>query len=469
MDVYYKFVKQTVIACRRTAALQQRSRAMNSYGQFFLPADAFAGVDLPDEIQRLVGDSLQSQGQRFVIETTNQIVAEDELAVDTVDVNKLPGMAIYNRLVAAIDLLYRRPHDVQIDLIIGGFQIYLPLIFDGRTDKREPLAGEITDWDMYKEQICRRIGIKDIDEAIPVLGRFVSTPRRFGKTEFMAMLVSLLLICVPRISILAISTNLNISNMFVERVAGYLSAIPEAQARVIAQNKSEITLAPWDNDRNRRNMFSTLKALTSSTNGNRGQGARVIVFDEGAFGDDNAMINFVWPLLQQENVKLFCISSPAVDENSFFAQIIRKYAGSKLVSVFVFESVCRDCARQDKDTCPHTVDFTPPWISSESARAAGKIIKELDSAAYFREFKGATEVTDIPGFPAELITKAFGANSNVYYSVPEKTRWRPLTVFMSIDPSGGGDASNVGLVSFFVDDSGNMVVSSWQLCRCVES
>lgn len=388
---------------------------------------------------------------------------EDTISVS--DVLKLPGMKYYKNIIEIMKTFPKQPSEHQRLFIRHAIHMMLPVIFDGRTEGGDAQVDTISDWDKYKKTICKVLGFSgDIAE----LGLLISTPRQLGKTEAMVMIATAMALCIPGFFVLSVSTSQRISIMFAQRVHAYIANIPDIKKRIISQTKEEIVFSPITRPGD-ASFVSKIMTLPSNATTLRGLWGHLLLVDEAGFTNKDLLVQFIFPLLKVPKRKVLCISTPATSSISFFTSAIRKskeveaQTGRKgPFEVVIIEAMCPDCASKRKQECPHRDSVATPWSSNASERALKDILGSIDPDAFNREVLGADVDSKVPAFPRDLTELVF---SSPRYLLDTNVAWRPPCVFVSIDPSGGGN-SDVAIVSFFYTKDNQMVVSILFLLTC---
>lgn len=96
------------------------------------------------------------------------------------------------------------------------------------------------EWEYVQQEVLERHRLTKIDHEVMVI-----TPRRFGKTWSVAMVVAALLLCVPGIRISVVSTGSRASSSLKETVVKFIekSTIHNGKSRIIVNNKEELFVA----------------------------------------------------------------------------------------------------------------------------------------------------------------------------------------------------------------------------------
>jgi hypothetical protein len=89
-------------------------------------------------------------------------------------------------------------------------------------------------FDMCRSRIMKEHGIKEFRSEV-----FVVTPRRYGKTTMVAMVVAVLLVYVPGIKVCIFSTGKRASTSMLSLVASFIHKLGQ-ERRIVRQNQEEL-------------------------------------------------------------------------------------------------------------------------------------------------------------------------------------------------------------------------------------
>ena len=96
--------------------------------------------------------------------------------------------------------------------------------------------------DCWETESLRVLQEHDMDKVdLEVL---ISTQRRMGKTWSIAMVVCALLMCVPGIRIIVISTGGRASGSLTETVLSFIERVPGGKGRIVRNNKEQLFISP---------------------------------------------------------------------------------------------------------------------------------------------------------------------------------------------------------------------------------
>lgn len=405
------------------------------------------------EVVRLFG-----QQDAMAVEVSHQserLTSKGELVC--LDIDALFGTMIFRNVLRRINSFSVKPSEFQWIFIYNTMHSTLPFLFSGLSPTTLPVPGQACDWTRYKHQICAHLGFKGLP---PDVGCAASTPRQFGKTTAQTLLMAALLIEVPGLIMISVSTGSRISTMVSRQVRRLISqAGNEANERIVSHNTEITSMRPRGVDRSILDspMNSILYSLPSNPERLRGMSGTFVFLDESAFVDSRLLTEFVLPLLTVNYRKLFAISTPSTERRSFFGQII---ANGKDVGfeTIVIEAMCKDCAAKSAKECPHRSSVATPWTSVENQGRLRAIYEFVSRDSYNREVGGATIDTTVPGFKPEAVNRVFDDPTR-RFRLQDNRNWTPRCVFMGIDPSGLGANSDFAIISFFYTEKGEMVVS----------
>ena len=116
-------------------------------------------------------------------------------------------------------------------------------------------------------------------------------------------------------------------------------------------------------------------------------------------------------------------------------------------------AVCDICEKVGfaGEVCPHREAMVPPWHSSERRKMIKAVMCQYDPELYRREQHGRS-LSDrrCVFFQRDIVALSARAPLNITTPISE--------VFIAIDPTGGGDASNLAAVALLIDYQFHYVV-----------
>lgn len=382
------------------------------------------------------------------------LTAKGEIVCDDLDL--LYGTTVFRAVVTRIQSYRTKPSVFQWQFIFHALHSMLPYFYSGLTETSLPTPDQACDWTRYKYQICEHLGF---DHLPPELGCVASTPRQFGKTTSQAMLMAALLAEVPGVPLLNVTTGARVSQWVSKVVRRYLVQMgPEVSQRMM-KNDESTTIRPRGVDPSVRDhpMNSVLFSLPSGAERLRGLSGVFIFLDETAFMESDLLTDFVFPLLSVNSRKMFAISTPSTEKRSFFGRIVT--SGKNMgFDVLTIEGMCKECAAKSAKECPHRAAVATPWTSVVNQGKLRDVYEMISRDSYNREMLGGNVDSTVSAFRAESVNRVFG-DPTTRFKLVDNMHWAPRCVFMAIDPSGLGTRSDFAVVSFFITEKGEVVVS----------
>jgi hypothetical protein len=142
----------------------------------------------------------------------------------------------------------------------------------------------------------------------------------------------------------------------------------------------------------------------------------------------------VIPLLSMSSSVLLCISTLREGDNHYSKMFqMRKEDGTPLFQSIQVNLVCEACMKTDHpERCQHKMSEMPRWLSSTKMEVV-KALLSGDPAMLMRESLGVS---------AESTTRAFKDDSiKDFLTRPRMDPPAVKFVFVSVDPSGGGESA----------------------------
>ena len=179
--------------------------------------------------------------------------------------------------------------------------------------------------------------------------------------------------------------------------------------------------------------------------------------EEASRLDPKVFLETIAPLLGVEYTSLLGISTP-MDENNQYSQMfdMKNQHGGNLFHTITIQLVCAACmANMDKDVmmnCPHKTTEVPPWKQNSERQDLVRALLATDPAMLLRETAGVANSSATYAFSHDAINeferRTFGNElASTYID----------TVYVTIDPSGGGH-SCTAICSAFYTSSNTLVV-----------
>lgn len=177
--------------------------------------------------------------------------------------------------------------------------------------------------------------------------------------------------------------------------------------------------------------------------GLRGIDADIIFLEEAAFIPLEVITVIVLPLVRLRNAALIGISTPGTEEDNFFGEMMKLKdphdPDDTMFDIVTIGLVCDACKKRKKgDSCRHLSHLQPRWISSSGVDDVRAMMKGM-SKVFMQENMGMNVSTTHRYFRAALVDSVFSTEP-VTFTQP------PRTVYIGIDPSGGGN-SNYAIAS----------------------
>jgi len=162
----------------------------------------------------------------------------------------------------------------------------------------------------------------------------------------------------------------------------------------------------------------------------------------------------VAPLMLVEKTAVMAISSPS-DEFNYYSTLLelRRPDGT-----FLFEQVrlglaCVTCMDNgEAASCTHMQHIIPHWLSVARTELA-KVLYQADQASYAREVQGRIASSHCFIFDKQLLR---GFEKRTPFKFRDNNRVR--TIYVGVDPHGGGELSDFAIASICYDN-GRKVVS----------
>ena len=282
----------------------------------------------------------------------------------------------------------------------------------------------------------------------------VCCPRRFGKTLFTAWYAACCMIAKPGITVTVFSPGKRPSGMFMKLVKKYVVMLMNTVDREITINKGE----------NNQEIFSIvidgeetslLRVLPANIDTVRGVGGDLIICEEAAAMSKEFIESVVLPVVGVSKTAMICISTIQLEDAAglpnWYTTLIglrNQRTGQPLFNVYQFTLACDDCIRAGTvGSCKHKASELPDW-HDEVKQSVLKIVYDAFNA-------GRRQEAELMGFTQSKALNAF-APSHVHHTFNEKFNPRfelrncsenQWNIFISVDPSAGGDGSRATLVT----------------------
>ena len=266
------------------------------------------------------------------------------------------------------------------------------------------------------------------------------TPRRFGKTWAVAMFVAGLLCSVPNIRIAIFSTGQRASSSLTDTIKDFLKKLPVYsnftedkcnQEKLFIKHKSTGAL-------------SRLFSYPGATKTLRGCTADVVIMEEAAFIERRVFEEIVAPLLGVNKTAVLAISTPDEDEGNYYNVMMNMKKEDGVTPQFKtirLGLVCEDCQLAGIVAgCTHTAELLPPWKSASRMCRVGRV---LSKDRFVREMQGMVFRSKNLVFNKAQVARALADANRIEHG-------RATHVFVSVDPSAGGNGSDTAICSVIV-------------------
>jgi hypothetical protein len=178
--------------------------------------------------------------------------------------------------------------------------------------------------------------------------------------------------------------------------------------------------------------------------------------EEAAYIDQSIFYDVIVPLMMVDKTAIMAISSPA-DEFNYYSTLLelKRPDGSFLFKQFRIGMACEECMEAGQAVgCTHKTDIMPHWLSVERSELA-KCLYGDNEAAYQREVQGLIASSNVYVFNRRFIQNLQNRNRHRIRD-PDQIR----EIHISIDPHGGGDASEMAIMGITYHDHKKVVSRS---------
>ena len=143
------------------------------------------------------------------------------------------------------------------------------------------------------------------------------------------------------------------------------------------------------------------------------------------------------PLFEQQKMPFIAISTPDGSSN-FYSVLCRKKdeAGNPFFNVIEVEFFCADCKATGDEKimsrCRHRDYLKPEWKAADKADRVSNMYEGQESVQ-LRENQGVIADSEQNRYKSALLDRFFTLE-------PFKSKYSPRVIYLSCDPSGGGDS-----------------------------
>ena len=277
------------------------------------------------------------------------------------------------------------------------------------------------------------------------MAALIMTPRRWGKTEAVAMAVAVLMYVCRGVNIVVFSTTQNIASKLMMRVKACFTELCEATGinpkdKIVHDNVREFYTRHADDDGSmsdtdclRASRYNSIEARSQTAKNSRGIAADIFILEEAAYIHPMILQQVIAPMLIKMNTVFIGLSTNNGSEN-YFSKLFR--ANTVLHNeLFVHVEVDKMCAackaeRRKPWECKHNDHKNPPWLIAAHVKRA-KLFMTSD-AMVGREIYG-TIMDDEGGIFEQDWLDRLMKKPRVSLNFDNS-----LTIFTFVDPSGGG-------------------------------
>lgn len=265
----------------------------------------------------------------------------------------------------------------------------------------------------------------------------VSLPRRYGKTWGTALFIAAFSLHVSGQEVSIFSPSKRQSVMLLDTIYDFLVKF-NVTDRIMRRTEEKMVLKSLDGKTTKINSYP------ASTKTLRGVSATIIVVDELAFLDPAVLNQVIIPVFQLDATVLLGISTLGSDENFLSKYIEMKDQNNTALfyCLQVFKSCekCRETSEEATASCQHNNHVLPSW---NSVRKQAIVKAMMDADAFRTELLGIANALYQRAFEKKFVECMFNQEK---FMLDNLGGYREF--FISIDPNGLGQTSDLGIVSF---------------------
>lgn len=330
---------------------------------------------------------------------------------------QLKGDVIFHRMMGCLMSFDWKPSEQQTQFLQQMLYAIIPIIY-----------GE--EWMHYSHRILSRLKLDEIYQNL-----VISTPRRFGKTISVAMFGAACVYCLRGRTISIFAKNKRQSGKLMGTVKRLLLQLHGSE-RMIVQDNNETLLFSVLCNRNDVNM-TTLSCYPGNADAIRGVGADIIILEEAGFVSEDLFYEGIAPLLGVVGTSVIGISTPPTEDDNYYLELFEVKdpdTGKPIFNTIKIERLCPKCKEEGNDECPHMKHTLPKWKSKRLERQLAAIYG-TNKLRYMREILGVHVTTSMAAFDKKDV-------ANFIDRPYMELDYMPRFVFLTIDPSGGGQGSD---------------------------
>jgi hypothetical protein len=309
----------------------------------------------------------------------------------------------------------------------------------------------------FADNIDRIKAENDIERIIQYA--LVTVARRMGKTLLTAWFVACCMLCIPNFTSAVFSPGKRQSGYFTEIVKDMLMSkgpLTGITFEVIQNNVEALVISVGGNKR----LVRGLPAKESTT---RGTTAIFTVAEEAAQLPKKFFLSTVLPIASEKNnafIGITTLVGTHLGKTNWVTKLmaLRDKKKAKHFLTYSYSVACDKCiAEHNEENCKHKMGELPPWHSANKQAFNRDVFLCLDEKdLMLQETKGILTSDTNQAFRESLIQRTFTKrNTTVAF---DEIREKPTCIFIAVDPTGGGDGSQLAIISLFLDDRGTYVV-----------
>lgn len=183
----------------------------------------------------------------------------------------------------------------------------------------------------------------------------------------------------------------------------------------------------------------------------RGKGSDVVIVDEMAYVPKKPFAEVVLPIMVKKGSIMIGISTYGEPTN-FFTKLLNYRApdGSRMFRQIEYTTICKKClAKGVKEVCKHRRGELPHWHDAGEYAQIFEMLKD-DPDIAMKELGGVSVDSSVrPFFNAQRIQEiqsGVNTESGRSYTIDLKNAHQD-TVFITVDPAGGGIYSEYAILS----------------------
>lgn len=286
----------------------------------------------------------------------------------------------------------------------------------------------------------------------------VQCPRRWGKTEGTAVFCAVYMMFVPDADITVFSPGKRQSSLFMKRFKKKLHVLyNKGHSFSVVKGADNQEVYAIDIEGNRRQ----ITVLPSREQTVRGIGGNLVIAEEAAQMTDAFFANVVIPILGVAQTSFIGIST-AKTQSSYFTKLLtmRRSDGRPAFNTFNFIMACEACIKaKTQETCDHMYHALPFYLTGPKQELLKLIYERLNmNELMSQEMQGISAADFMSAFPEINVAQTFNRGSNPLFTPLEHYSQPFDKVFVYIDPTGNGKASDLGMASMVNYRGKNVII-----------